>query len=268
VTAEQRNLANGRVAYWYSQSEKARASDVLIREGYLPEYPANPFAKTQDRAQSVLAMQRDVRTSITGNDPLRPGTAEAAIYGTRFGAEGRLMGQVLCDPRFAQWQYIDGQTGAVEEHDTWANIEYQFWDMWLDPQGREPYLPFSPGQFFYKGAGDIRLLNGNQGVSRPLPPENIRQYILGVYGSLRTKGHDVLGEEPIIHFAIRTEPQSETDDELSFEYTVIELHPWTRSQLEAEHKQGSPYEALDDYLLPGNRNGLRDGIVLGLVSES
>lgn len=247
----------------------SRASDVLIREGYLTAYPANPFARAQDRAESVLAMQRDVRTSITGNDPLRPGTPEAAMYGTRFGTDGRLMGQVLCDARFAKWNYVDGQAGAVEECDTWANIEYQFWDMWLDPRGCEPYLPFSPGQFFYKCAGFVKQLDSNCGAAAPLPPEAVCEYMLGAYGGLRTKGSDVLGEEPTLTYFVRQDrAQNATPHTRKAKYIELELRPWTRSQLDKAHKQGSPYGPSMGGMLPGDPNGIRDSLILVLISES
>jgi Tfp pilus assembly protein PilE len=259
LTAQSAPQADGTYSYWYEPSEQARASDVLIREGYLPEYPANPFAKARDRAETVLAMQRDVRTSITGDDPLRPDTPEAAIYGTRFGADGRLMGQVLCDPRFPTWSYVDGQTGTVEEHDSWANIEYQFWDMWLDPKGREPYLPFSPGQFFYKSAGWQYSEELAQVSSAcPVAPEKTTAYMLGAYGSLRTKGKDILGEEQTLIWFVKDEASATGS-------RGLRLWPWTRSQLSPTARQGSPYSVVYDNLLwYGNSNGVSDSNILVL----
>jgi len=210
-----------------------------------------------------------VRSSITGDDPLRPGTPEAAVYGTRFGADGRLMGQVLCDPRFAKWQYVDGQTGAVEEHDTWVNIEYQFWDMWLDPKAREPYLPFSPGQFFYKCMGyNLADRNVNSNLS-PLPPTTADCYFLGVYGGLRSKGHDIFGEEQKLKFQLYSHEKWQRQEEAGAQWPEIEIEkyeywPWARSQVSADQRMGCPYLIYQDMFMAGNRNGIADAVIFAL----
>jgi type II secretory pathway pseudopilin PulG len=258
-------------------------SDVLLREGYIDTYPRNPFVRS---GVKVHQMQADLPTSLTGNDPLRNDSPGGEKYGTRFGAYCTTMGQVLCDPRFEKWDYTDPSTGAVEEHDTWAIIEYQFWDMWRDPAGKEPYLPFSPGQFFYKSAGSwhafeleesgeldenqnpIMLPNlpANEHLSKegetihPLRLAGVDQYMLGAYGKLRSKGKDVLGEEG-------TSTSYPPDPYPPF--TRLYIPHWTRSQYSNTEKSGSPYSGdlgTDDSIRFGSHNAIPDGIILVLTS--
>ena len=53
------------------------------------------------------------------------------------------MGSVLCDPRFVYWVYTHPDDGSYEERQTFADVEYRFWDMW---RSNKP-MPFLPGQF-------------------------------------------------------------------------------------------------------------------------
>jgi len=258
-------------------------SDVLLREGYLDAYPRNPFVRS---GAKVHQMQADLPTSITGNDPLRNACPEGERYGTRFGAYGTTMGQVLCDPRFEKWNHADPNTGAIEEHDTWAIIEYQFWDMWRDPAGKEPYLPFSPGQFFYKSAGSWQAfkleesgeLDENQNpimqpcwsenerlakdgdAIHPLILEDVDQYILGAYGMLRSKGKDVLGKESTSTCYLANPDSS---------FTMIHVPHWTRSQYSNIEKGGSPFsgnlEGFESFRY-GCPNAIPDGIILVLTA--
>lgn len=266
-------------------------SDVLLREGYIDAYPRNPFVRS---GVNVHQMQTDLPTSITGNDPMRNGSPEGERYGTRFGVYCTTMGQVLCDPRFEKWDYTDPATGAIEEHDTWAIIEYQFWDMWLDPAGKEPYLPFSPGQFFYKSAGPWHAfeleesgeLDENQNpimqpcwsenerlakdgdTIRPLILEDVDQYILGAYGSLRSKGKDVLGEESTSTCYLTNSDSSFTVDSYP-SYTMVYVPHWTRSQYSNIERGGSPFsgnlEGFESFRY-GRANAINDGIILVLTA--
>jgi type II secretory pathway pseudopilin PulG len=237
-------------------------SDPLLREGYIDAYPRNPFVRD---GGSVHRMQENLPTSITGNDPLRNACAEGALAGTRFGPYCTTMGQVLCDPRYPQWNYADPATGTVEPRDSWVIVEYRMWDMWLDPHSREPYLMYSPGQFFYKSMGDIVITDDKHaGADAPLLPVKVDDYMLGVYGGLRTKGKDILGEEMQVHGWIR--------DPGTQESRTVEFRPWTRSQCGVDQRQGSPYGSIGmcgdsiKQVNYGNPNGNSDAIVLVLVA--
>ncbi|MBN2082136.1 hypothetical protein JW859_08000 [bacterium] len=252
-------------------------ADPLVRAGYLPHYPANPFQKKPREAAKVLQMQAKVPTSITGDDPLRPGTPAGDALGYRFGASGALMGQVLCDPRYESWQLAQAD-GTLAQYDTWAIIEYRFWDMWLEPQGDEPYLMFSPGQFFYKsyeyGMADNSPLavlermrtsppaNRHQSLTgedvRPVVPVASEGYILGAYGSLRTKGYDCLGEETLLKQV----------DYAGNEAWIDWL--WTRSTYSQSRREGSPFGITESYgdqvQTWNNANGIPDSIIILLQS--
>ncbi len=240
----------------------AFTSDVLLREGYITSYPKNPFVRNPD---VILEMQLKHPSSIAGNDPLRPGDPEGDLLGYRFGAEGNLMGQVLCDPRYEKWFVNDPLSGELVERNTWAIIEYPFWDTW---EGNRPE-PYMPGMFFYKGAGPVIIVGdagepeeqqgGNEHLSldgdfvgpyHSIPTE-IDQYMLGAYGSIRTKGKDVLG------------------DEQQFEGNPVPS--WTRSAYSATDLGGSPFRNIKggeshEHMRYGNPNGIRDGIILVLTA--
>jgi len=252
-------------------------ADPLVREGYMPHYPANPFNKRTEAAAKVLQMQAKVPTSITGDDPLRPGSPVGDAMGYRFGATGDLMGQVLCDPRYESWQLAQAD-GTLVAHDTWAIVEYRFWDMWLEPEGDEPYLMYSPGQFFYKsyeyGLADSSPLavlermrstlpaNRHQSLTgedvRPVVPARSEGYSLCAYGSLRSKGQDILGEEPLLR---------QVDNEGN-EVGIDWL--WTRSTYSQSRRDGSPLGLRDSYGDQAhnwnNSNGIRDGVIFILMS--
>jgi len=201
---------------------------------------------------------------------------------------------VLCDPRYVRWAYVDLNTGQPDERYTWANIEYQFWDMWV---GNKP-LPYLPGQFFYKSVGPIVAV-GNEGFATepPIPTDN-DQYMLGGYGGIRTKGHDNLGAERQIIYLTRSAAQNPgwlADAGFSTGNPVgavptqggppppppppphvggsnqLLIWPWTRSQFSDTDKEGSPYSPADpgdsnDQLQYGNPNGIRDGLIMYLTA--
>src|ERR1043165_4078282 len=72
--------------------------------------------------------------------------------------------------------------------------------MW---SGNKP-LPYLPGQFFYKAVGPIIASGNNSADSAPIIPTEMDQYMLGGYGGIRTKGHDVLGPEGHITYFTRS----------------------------------------------------------------
>jgi prepilin-type N-terminal cleavage/methylation domain-containing protein len=267
-------------------------SDPLLRRNYIDAYPRNPFTRN---GIAVHQLQANLPTATNGDDPLRNANPDSVDLGTRFGPYCTSMGSVLCDPRFVRWIYTDLNTGNQEEEYTWANIEYQFWDMWI---GNKP-LPYLPGQFFYKGAGPIVAIGGNDAASDPILPTEIDQYMMGGYGGIRTKGKDVLGPERQIIYFTRSSAGSNWFADASYTPGGVStgavptqggppggpgtpgggntatgtqnIWPWTRSQFSENEREGSPYQPANigdtnEQLQYGNPNGVRDGIILVLTA--
>ena len=229
----------------------AQASDPLIREGYLTEYPRNPFAVPQ----VVKAMQEK------HNDPFRPGMPESK-YGYRFGEDYTLMGQVLADFRYPKLpgQQLTQSNGIYY----YADTEYPFWDIW--PKGARKPKPFLPGEFFYKSHGIIIANYENQtDPDKLVLPSTLDIYILGLYGERRNRGMDVLGPEPLITFR-PNRPGATMKDEFSIE-------TWTRSTMTRDENGdflGSAYgnarDALVEQLAYGSPNKIPDALILVLVT--
>jgi prepilin-type N-terminal cleavage/methylation domain-containing protein len=256
-------------------------SDALLRKGYIESYPRNPFVRT---GIAIHQVQENLPSSSTRDDPLRNGSdGDAALegLGTRFGAYCTTMGSVLADPRFVEFTWVDPATGNTEPQHTWANVQYDFWDMWI---GNKP-LPYLPGQFFYKGAGPIVAVGDENAEDSPILPTEIDMYVLGGYGGIRTKGHDVLGEEREITYFKRSRgsggghPQPGIGDNpepwtgSGGGFATLKIWPWTRSTVSSnpDELSGSPYLPADvgetnEQLQYGNRNGFRDGIILVLTA--
>ncbi len=273
-------------------------SDPLLRKGYIDAYPRNPFVRS---GIAIHQVQANLPSTTQGEDPLRNDYPDSEQLGTRFGAYCTAMGSVLADPRYTEWYFIDPDSGLGSPAFTWANIEYEFWDMWI---GNKP-LPYLPGQFFYKGVGPI-MSNGqdSRGVAanttvfgigqtipggssgQPVQPIEVDQYALGGYGGIRTKGHDVLGAERPIVYMMRgrgggggpgPEPQP-GDGPTPYQgngqdLAEIYIWPWTRSEVSSSGNDlnGSPFLPAapgdgNEQLQYGNRNGFRDGIILVLTS--
>ncbi|MCC7476832.1 hypothetical protein IT575_00105, partial [bacterium] len=192
---------------------------------------------------------------------------------------------------FVNWSYTDLQTLQQQNEPTWANIQYDFWDMW---QGNKP-LPYLPGQFFYKGSGMIVAVGRETADDRPILPTEIDQYMLGGYGGIRTKGRDVLGDERPISYLMRAglapgwladatiglpaaaaalplqggPPDPEGPGEIGDPLSTLEIWPWTRSVTADNEYAGSPYAPSfpgdsNEQLQKGNPNGIRDGLILVL----
>src|SRR5690606_23384943 len=173
-----------------------RASDPLLRRGYIDAYPKNPFTTN---GVAIHRVQDTLPTSaVNSSDPLRNGQGNPGEdYGTRFGPYCTSIGVVLADPRYTQWVYFDIDGGTRNVENTYANIEYNFWDMW---EGNKPF-PYLPGMFFYKSVGPIIAVGNEDAAQEPILPTQSDQYMMGGYGSIRTKGKDILGpEEQIVYF--------------------------------------------------------------------
>ncbi len=267
-------------------------SDPLLRRGYIDSYPRNPFTK-----QGIAVHQLQETMDGTRDDPLRNGTDTGRQLGTRFGPYCTTMGAVLAEPRYKTWNYVDltNPNNNDDQARTYAEIEYAFWDMW---QGNKP-LPYLPGQFFFKGIGPIIAVGGNDGSTAPIIPTDTDQYMLGGYGSIRSKGKDILGTETQITYTLRSSASSNWLAGASFGSTSMSgeepmqggpggpggpptggggggtstrsIWPWTRSQDSTTNRNGSPFSAAlagdsNDQLNYGNPNGIRDGLILVLTA--
>jgi len=231
-------------------------SDPLLRKGYMESYPKNPFATN---GGAIQRFQDDIR------DPLSNSTQIGRDQGTRFGPYCTLMGSVLADFRFHEYVVIERGTGTQSTLFTHCDHEYPFWDLW---KSNKPN-PFLPGVFFYKSAGPVVVAPGTSlRDTDPVMPASIEKYMLGGYGSIRTKGKDILGSEPDIVF-----DQSFGGGGTSTG-TRIRVRSWTNSTVNWQDDNGrylgSPYSQASaavttDQLAYGNPNGVRDGLILVLV---
>jgi prepilin-type N-terminal cleavage/methylation domain-containing protein len=267
------------------------ASDPLLRTGYLDSYPRDPFLRSYQSVQDFQAGY---------GDPLRNSMPDARISGTRFGPYGTLMGQCLCDARWLQWEYIDPVTRDVQPRYTWSNIQYEFYDAWQGTASR----PFLPGSFMYKSIGDLvpdpkdarnRQYSDYNGQGIMLPktgtdevtyPLELTGYVLGAWGSARTKGLDVLGEEPLVVFSFSSVRATGSTPHFFYDpatglytnvpsttyekFNLMGIAPWTRGVNRAHVGPlwGSPFGPSpreDEQLTNSNPNALRDGLVLVLT---
>lgn len=278
-------------------------SDPLLRRGYIDSYPRNPFTRNGIALHQV---QVTGPSPSSPDDPMRNGTDgdNNSDYelGTRFGAYCTTMGSVLADFRYEEWIFVNVDTGGYSPRPTNCYIEYDFFDMW---EGNRP-LPYLPGQFFYKGIGPIIAI-GDLEADRdgdPQIPTEIDQYMLGGYGSIRTKGKDILGPERPIRYLRRAAGGNSllanaTWLDGSDNGTLVptqggpgdpggpgggggggtqfqEVYPWTRSTDNLvdpvlDEYLGSPYSPANagdsnEQLQYGNPNGIRDGIILVLTA--
>lgn len=270
-----------------------QATDPLLRRGYIDAYPKNPFTTN---GVAIHRVQENLPTTQSMNDPLRNGQSNpGADYGTRFGPYCTSMGSVLADPRYTNWVYYDLDSGTRNVQNTYANIEYDFWDMW---EGNKPF-PYLPGMFFFKSAGPIIAVGNEDAANAPIIPTQTDQYLLGGYGSLRTKGKDMLGEEQQIIYLMRADAGGTSNWLATAELAAggqtgpmagppdndgtigggpgdrsreLRIWPWTRSQSgDPSLRQGSPFAAAEpgstnDQLQYGNPNGIRDGVILVLTA--
>ena len=228
--------------------DRAMLSDPLLRDGYLDSYPKNPFVA---KGGMVERFQNGVR------DRLSNSTGLGAEQGTRFGALCDVMGSVLGDFRYPSFVVTD-PSGIKIILRSYADIEYPFFDIWQS-DGPKSFLP---GNFFYKSMGPMVLAPGSVIAPQgPVLPLNNDMYILGAYGSTRTRGKDILGPEPVLDVG------------------GVKVPAWTRSTMretdETGSYLGSPYgvvEAGSELAIPGTLaygcpNGIPDAIILVLTSE-
>jgi hypothetical protein len=181
-------------------TDKALLADPLLRKGYLQAYPKNPFVSN---GLAIHRFQKDVL------DPLRNGTEDAKLHGTRFGAECNLMGSVIADNRYPG---------------SYADFGYPFYDTY--EKGNNKPRPFLPGEFFYRSSSVPIIVNAENGNGQIM--HEVQDYMLGGYGSIRTRGRDIFGPDP------------------------------------TGENEVSPFSAEGEY---GNPNGIRDSIILVLTPE-
>ncbi|MEZ5339542.1 MAG: hypothetical protein R3F46_14930 [bacterium] len=133
--------------------EAAYIADVLIREGYMPSYPANPFARTGQARNETRRAVREMQELLL--DPLRPVEAgDMAAPAYRFGKDYELMGNVLADPRFAEVIVGVDSDGKPVRKRTGADVVYRCWD--IEELDKPQY--WLQGQFMYKSFGAIVLI--------------------------------------------------------------------------------------------------------------
>ena len=278
-------------------------SDPLLRRGYIDAYPRSPFTR------NGIAIHQYQDPPVTGDftDLMRNG-ADGEAYngggtgdlGTRFGPYCTTMGAVLAEFRYQEWTYVNVDNGNWQPRPTGTLAEYPFWDMW---EGNRP-LPFLPGQFWYKGMGPIIAVStqDTDPDGDPNIPTEIDPSMMGGYGSIRTKGKDMLGNEFPIQYARRADaggnwlasaswdtppagtampaqgiPDDGPNDRPNgggVNTDPIEIWPWLRSEREAGsngYYDGCPYSPANagetnEQVQYGNPNGIRDGIVLVLTA--
>lgn len=269
-------------------------TDPLIRNGYLDSYQKNPFVR------NPLAIQRLQRAA---GDPLLSSFPDGQELGTRFGAQGNLIGQCLCEARYLSWPYFDKDRNEMVELPTWCNVQYKFYDVWNGTQRRKNYLP---GSFMYKVIGEIvgqadkpgnRQFVEVNGQRTAIPHNNrnsatypvaLSNYILSAWGGFRTHGMDLLGEEPLVIFSYhetRRIGAAASDfmyDPATGRYelnpvktvdkiTLLGIPPWTRgvNRSHVGPLWGSPYGPStreEEQLSNGNPNGFKDGLILLLTA--
>ncbi|MCB1187128.1 hypothetical protein KDL29_08180 [bacterium] len=167
-------------------------ADHLVTESYMPKFPANPFArsgKLQDKTRKAVREMQEILL-----DPLQPGnTKPIAAPQYRFGNDHELMGNVLADPRFAEvLAGVDSDGNPVRKR-SGSEVVYRCWD--IEELDKPQY--WLQGQFYYKSYGPVfavsQLADSQPDYTDLSYGADI--YVLGGYGSFRTKGQDVLGEE-------------------------------------------------------------------------
>jgi hypothetical protein len=218
-------------------------SDQLLRRGYLAQYPPNPFLVS---GGFIHQIQEQLPGANGKSDPLRNGLADGATLGTRFGADCTLMGNIMADPRFNEFIYMDPNTQQTESAKTHCDVEYPCWD-------RGPTLekaPWLSGMFFYKCMGPLKYRPDSD--QWPILPDNAELYMLGQFGKPAGGGKDVFGPEQRVASGGGL------------------VWPWTRSVVRTDptERDGSPYGAGRGGTVDfGNANGVGDAVTLLLTGR-
>ncbi|MEO7992902.1 MAG: type II secretion system protein [bacterium] len=170
--------------------------DPLMAGGYLTDYPHNPFV--DDGLSTTIA-----KTA---------GSSANAVEGEgdlRFGWTGNTMGNTLDDPRYlwsdvntlSNLQYTFSPNSTVGPANPSNNEMNPFFTMGGVPNPEAPdevlMTGWWEGQFFYRSIGDYIMRDEVAGGATvrnvwDLPITTRNRYYLGVYGSNRTRGQDVI----------------------------------------------------------------------------
>lgn len=265
-------------------------SDLMLRNGYVTSYPRNPFIRD---GRAVFRMQREI------GDALRNASITGGMFGTRFGASGTIMGQVLCDSRWLMREYTNDNLQRNVDVPTYSSIQYEFYDIWMGNLQK----PFLPGSFMYKAMGDIipsvgrsdhltNLTSSGTGTAVQLDtldkvtyPISLTRYILSAWGGFHTKGLDILGEEPLVIFSFSGTRRIHGSSSAIFSpntgaqlfapgvvdtYSMLGVPPWTRgvNRSHVGPLWGSPFSAGEggEQLSDANPNGMRDALIIMLTA--
>ncbi len=199
--------------YWHSQCDEASpppdvpanawVQDPLVEYNYIVSYPENPFIDAGDGALIVEATRPNLPDPQQGDgDP-------------RFGYKGNIMGCGLDDPNFFEkaddhLTYSRIETKRTLDRDEFDPVEYGYPDKNVssdkfpglyynfggryNTQTHKVIFTYWPGNFFYQASTDIQP--ARSGFSWPYVNSNYKghvlRYMLGVYGSQRTPGKDVI----------------------------------------------------------------------------
>jgi prepilin-type N-terminal cleavage/methylation domain-containing protein len=181
----------------------AWVQDPLVEYNYIVSYPENPFIDAGDGGLIIDA------TAPFMDDP------EQGDGDPRFGYKGNIMGCGLDDPKFFEYGLHTASPRietrrTLDRGDEWEPTEFGFPDrnasqdsfpgLYYNFGGRYNHInrktiyTYWPGNFFYQSASDIQP--ARSGFTWPYANRwyrgHVLRYMLGVYGSQRTPGKDVI----------------------------------------------------------------------------
>jgi prepilin-type N-terminal cleavage/methylation domain-containing protein len=172
-------------------NQRRQVLDPLIRYGYLNSYPRNPFVR--HNSSLCVATRYDPRFNCIPPPNYNPSTSNPLGI-----EEYSTMGNVIPDPNFANSGFGDVSRLGYN------NRMRAYFVGDLSPDTSD----WVPGEFFYRSwrsrkrfpwchAGPTVYPPDPEGQESPNPPDCETEalsefYVLGVYGSLRTQGRDLL----------------------------------------------------------------------------
>lgn len=168
----------------------AQVTDPLIINGYLDQYPKNPFVS---QGETVVVASGGIETQAGSGDP-------------RFGQNGMTMGNLMDDTRFFNdvttpneyaRMYSWSRRGAAADN---RDIPYPAGGVKLVANGEDvKNANWWPGNFFYRAVGPIDFQTPHPNLAAENPPERwayyvtrYDSYILGGYGDKTSQGQDVV----------------------------------------------------------------------------
>jgi len=180
----------------------AWVQDPLVEYAYMTSYPENPFVDAGEGAVVIEATAFIADPQQGDGDP-------------RFGYKGNIMGCGLDDPRFFEWglhpaaprietkRTLDrggafdptayGYPSRNAPSDQFPGLYFNFGGRY-NPETKSTIFTYWPGNFFYQSATDIQP--ARKGFTWPYANRwyqgHINRYMLGVWGSQRNQGMDVI----------------------------------------------------------------------------